>query len=516
MAVGASGDIRLVDGPSPWSGRVEVCVGGVWGSVCDLGWDWDDARVACAQLGYSGGEAILGGWFPAAAAAAPIHASNMDCRGNEAALTACAYRAPAAASCAHRNDAGLMCENVFVASPPPAAGSTAGSGLAPASGGGGGGQYACGVEGQLRVVPVPGLGLAATAVKAAAAATPAAAGVAAGAGRVEVCSQGQWGSVCDDGWDDVDAIVACRQLGFAGGAAVVSGTDVTGANSSALPAPLGMRIWLAGLDCVGSEGSLISCPRRRPLGRTACSHREDVGVRCSTVAAAAPPRPPPPQCSEEGGLRLVQLAGQPQGAGRLEVCHNGRYGLVCDNGFGQVEARVACRQLGYLYGRPLGPAGGGVAGDPGVGAFFWMDQVRCEVQQVDFRNWFARLTQCMFGPWGGSGVCSDPAAQAVGLLCSDDPGVMVPPPPRGAAPSPPPPAGSFACEFGREWEGVKHASLNAALHLRRCQEQGTAQLPDPGTLTCPPLPSGSGLWYCFLSVLAVHCRTQALRMAPYG
>ena len=90
-------------------------------------------------------------------------------------------------------------------------------------------------------------------------------------GRVEVNYNGEWGTVCDDGWDDTDAGVVCRQLGF-GSSGTAIGSAGFGQGSGS--------IWLDIVTCGGDELTLASCYHAGVGVTGSCSHNNDAGVRC--------------------------------------------------------------------------------------------------------------------------------------------------------------------------------------------------------------------------------------------
>ena len=155
------GEVRLVDGGSSTQGRLEVCLGGLWGTVCDDQFDNVDAQVVCKQLGlpYAGAEAKHNAEF--GQGDDHIALTNLYCSGSETQLLSCIFNTGSAVTCNHANDAGVICQDLCT-------------------------------NGAIRVADGD---------------TP-------NMGRVEVCYNGEWGTICDKGWNTPDVEVACYQLGF--------------------------------------------------------------------------------------------------------------------------------------------------------------------------------------------------------------------------------------------------------------------------------------------------------------
>nr|XP_033793859.1 neurotrypsin isoform X2 [Geotrypetes seraphini] len=146
-------------------------------------------------------------------------------------------------------------------------------------------------------------------------------GIAAFEGRVEVYHGGEWGTVCDDQWDDADAEVVCRQLGL-GGMAKAWGRATFGEGSGS--------VLLDEVQCTGNELSIEQCAKSA-WGEHNCDHHEDAGVSCTPLS----------------GTPIRLMDGETKKEGRVEISINGQWGTICDDGWSDKDANVVCRQLGY-------------------------------------------------------------------------------------------------------------------------------------------------------------------------
>ena len=77
--------------------------------------------------------------------------------------------------------------------------------------------------------------------------------------------------MCDDGWDNTDATVVCRQLGFY--------SSVRAYGSAQHGRGTG-PIWLSRLSCSGIESSLFNCALLSFRTKN-CTHFNDASVYCS-------------------------------------------------------------------------------------------------------------------------------------------------------------------------------------------------------------------------------------------
>ena len=91
-------------------------------------------------------------------------------------------------------------------------------------------------------------------------------------GRVEIYTDGQWGTVCDDFWSLADGVVACQQLGY--------GTVYDTLTQASFGANENIPILADNLFCRGNEERIQDCSGR--FGNTShnCGHSEDAGIIC--------------------------------------------------------------------------------------------------------------------------------------------------------------------------------------------------------------------------------------------
>ncbi|XP_072016052.1 scavenger receptor cysteine-rich domain-containing protein DMBT1-like [Amphiura filiformis] len=215
--------VRLRGGRVPSEGRVEILYNGIWGTVCDDGWDLPDAEVLCHQLGYPGAkEPKLAAYY--GRGTGPILVSQVGCLGYEEELDQCQHSEWYYQYCTHFEDAGVACQTSSEKDPLSAVRLVDGSGLHE--------------------------------------------------GRVEVFDErtNQWGSICDDGWGLDDAQVTCRQLGF---------NSAVEATTNAFFGQGDGPIVFSSFECWGYEATLADCDHSGWQEQISCDHGEDAGVICS-------------------------------------------------------------------------------------------------------------------------------------------------------------------------------------------------------------------------------------------
>ncbi|XP_053376486.1 uncharacterized protein LOC123534263 [Mercenaria mercenaria] len=196
-------------------------------------------------------------------------------------------------------------------------------------------------------------------------------------GRLEVYHNGEWGTVCDDGFGTTEARVVCRMLNLP--------WDAVHVYSSAYFGQGIFPILLDDVDCTGSEMSLSDCSHPS-WGSNNCGHGEDVGVSCLP------------------SLHIRLAGGSTSQRGRVEVSADGsHWGTVCDDAFNNNAAKVVCRMLGY----PTSNARYDTSVSQGTGPIF-LDDVVCTGSEES-------LLLCKHSSWGDEN-CGH--GEDVGVVCA--------------------------------------------------------------------------------------------------
>ncbi|XP_069139920.1 scavenger receptor cysteine-rich domain superfamily protein-like [Argopecten irradians] len=267
--------IRLEGGVGPWEGRLEVFHGGQWGTVCSQGFGQPEADVVCSMLGYNPRDVvaeILPNAYYNHLTYRTILLDQLGCKGSEGDISFCRTQDWGTTNCSRAQEVGVRCEAKDVRLV--------------------GGSHSL-------------------------------------EGRVEVKVNGAWSTICDEDWDDTDALTVCRMLlqypidGDVIGKAYPSGTFGKGVG----------QVALSGVKCNGSEESILQCPLSGHR-RVNCDHSRDAGVECQIA-----------------GFNTTLIASTNHTNDKEGSIHiSGR--AICDENWDENDAKSVCRSIGYWSSSP--------------------------------------------------------------------------------------------------------------------------------------------------------------------
>uniref|UniRef100_UPI00358F0BE0 lysyl oxidase homolog 3 n=1 Tax=Myxine glutinosa TaxID=7769 RepID=UPI00358F0BE0 len=320
-----------------YEGRVEVLHNGEWGTVCDDDFTMSIANVVCRELGFVGANS----WSHSAKygrGVGKIWLDNVYCAGSEKSIHNCHSRGWGVADCSHNEDVGVICNEVRSKT-------ASKSNII---------EHDARVE-DVRLRPI---------------------GSARGHlpvihGVLQVQQRGRWHPVCNHGWTQHNSHVVCGMLGFPAERSVSRPLF----QSMVRRRDVRPNYLMHSVNCTGWEAHLTLCEfffYQSGQGRNRCTNGMPVTVTCipgpafsSGLAFKKLFR------AEEAQVRLK--AGAMAGEGRVEVQLNGKWGTVCDDGWGIISASVMCRELGFgsareaLVGGKMGQAMGPI----------YLTKVRC-------------------------------------------------------------------------------------------------------------------------------------------
>ncbi|CAM4457789.1 unnamed protein product [Caretta caretta] len=359
-------ELRLVNGSSPCAGRVEVKHRDLWGTVCDVPWDMEDAEVVCKQLGCGPAVSALGNAH-FGEGSGPTWLILADCNGDESALWNCSHVGWGALQCPHSFDTGVICsgriEVRLVGGDTDCSGrvevthgntwetvcdshldfNTAsvicnelGCGQAVATMGAthfGEGhdliwkeEFHC-VGNETVLSNCPRMSRpndtcshtdAVSILCSGYGGYRLANGSTECSGRVELHHGGAWGTLCDSQWDLQAAHALCQQFDCGFALSIPAG-QLFGTGDG--------PVWNGKFGCEKNESRLRDC-LVTALGTTECSPGSEASVVCSGRSEA---------------LRL--LNGENRCSGRVEISLHGVWGRVLDDQWDMDDASVVCRQL---------------------------------------------------------------------------------------------------------------------------------------------------------------------------